>query len=105
MNGLEYFSPPKQRSCLLVLIQILFLPPPPPLLNAAAEIEQVSSLFQEKQAELQAAVLRVEQLSLQLEDLRRGKLNGIQASLGGQVTGAAALELRKLYQELQVMQS
>lgn len=102
MNGLEYFSPPKQRSCLLVLIQILFLPPPP---NAAAEIEQVSSLFQEKQAELQAAVLRVEQLSLQLEDLRRGKLNGIQASLGGQVTGAAALELRKLYQELQVMQS
>lgn len=77
----------------------------PPLLNAAAEIEQVSSLFQEKQAELQAAVLRVEQLSLQLEDLRRGKLNGIQASLGGQVTGAAALELRKLYQELQVMQS
>lgn len=102
MNGLEYFFPPKQRSCLLVLIQILFLPPPP---NAAAEIEQVSSLFQEKQAELQAAVLRVEQLSLQLEDLRRGKLNGIQASLGGQVTGAAALELRKLYQELQVMQS
>lgn len=104
MNGLEYFSPPKQRSCLLVLIQILFLFFFP-LLNAAAEIEQVSSLFQEKQAELQAAVLRVEQLSLQLEDLRRGKLNGIQTSLGGQVTGAAALELRKLYQELQVMQS
>lgn len=104
MNGLEYFFPPKQRSCLLVLIQNLFLFFPP-LLNAAAEIEQVSSLFQEKQAELQAAVLRVEQLSLQLEDLRRGKLNGIQASLGGQVTGAAALELRKLYQELQVMQS
>lgn len=70
--------------------------------HAAAEIEQVSSLFQEKQAELQAAVLRVEQLSLQLEDLRRGKLNGIQTTLGGQVTGAAALELRKLYQELQV---
>lgn len=71
--------------------------------HAAVEIEQVSSLFQEKQAELQAAVLRVEQLSLQLEDLRRGKLNGIQSALGGQVTGAAALELRKLYQELQVL--
>uniref|UniRef100_A0A3Q3IPI2 SH3 domain-containing protein n=1 Tax=Monopterus albus TaxID=43700 RepID=A0A3Q3IPI2_MONAL len=70
--------------------------------NLSAEIEQVSSLFQEKQAELQAAVLRVEQLSLQLEDLRRGKLNGIQTALGGQVTGAAALELRKLYQELQI---
>uniref|UniRef100_A0A7N6F7K6 SH3 domain-containing protein n=1 Tax=Anabas testudineus TaxID=64144 RepID=A0A7N6F7K6_ANATE len=70
--------------------------------NLSAEIEQVSGLFQEKQAELQAAVLRVEQLSLQLEDLRRGKLNGIQTALGGQVTGAAALELRKLYQELQI---
>ncbi|XP_061602275.1 protein phosphatase 1, regulatory subunit 13Bb isoform X1 [Cololabis saira] len=70
--------------------------------NLSAEIEQVSSLFQEKQAELQSAVLRVEQLSLQLEDLRRGKLNGIQTSLGGQVTNAAALELRKLYQELQI---
>ncbi|XP_061668343.1 protein phosphatase 1, regulatory subunit 13Bb isoform X1 [Syngnathoides biaculeatus] len=70
--------------------------------NLSAEIEQVSGLFQEKQAELQAAVLRVEQLSLQLEDLRRGKLNGIQTALGGQVTGTAALELRKLYQELQI---
>ncbi|KAM4632729.1 protein phosphatase 1, regulatory subunit 13Bb isoform 3-T3 [Polymixia lowei] len=70
--------------------------------NLSAEIEQVSSLFQEKQSELQSAVLRVEQLSLQLEDLRRGKLNGIQAALGGQVTGTAALELRKLYQELQI---
>ncbi|XP_038582180.1 protein phosphatase 1, regulatory subunit 13Bb isoform X5 [Micropterus salmoides] len=70
--------------------------------NLSAEIEQVSGLFQEKQAELQSAVLRVEQLSLQLEDLRRGKLNGIQTTLSGQVTGAAALELRKLYQELQI---
>lgn len=68
----------------------------------AAEIEQVSRLFQEKQAELQSAVLRVEQLSVQLEDLRRGKVNGNQNTLGGQVTGAAAIELRKLYQELQV---
>lgn len=71
----------------------------------ATEIEQVSSLFQEKQAELQSAVLKVEQLSLQLEDLRKGKLNGIQTVLGGQVTGAAALELRKLYQELQVLRT
>ncbi|XP_056283994.1 protein phosphatase 1, regulatory subunit 13Bb isoform X3 [Pseudoliparis swirei] len=70
--------------------------------NLSTEIEQVSSLFQEKQAELQSAVLKVEQLSLQLEDLRKGKLNGIQTVLGGQVTGAAALELRKLYQELQI---
>lgn len=65
----------------------------------------MSRLFQEKQAELQSAVLRVEQLSVQLEDLRRGKINGIQNTLGGQVTGAAAIELRKLYQELQVNRS
>ncbi|XP_077566928.1 protein phosphatase 1, regulatory subunit 13Bb isoform X2 [Stigmatopora nigra] len=70
--------------------------------NLSAEIEQVSGLFREKQAELQAAVVRVEQLSLQLEDLRRGKINGIPPSLGGQVAGTAALELRKLYQELQI---
>ncbi|XP_019911930.2 protein phosphatase 1, regulatory subunit 13Bb isoform X3 [Esox lucius] len=70
--------------------------------NLSAEIEQVSGLFQEKQVELQSAVLRVEQLSLQLEDLRRGKLNGLQSALGGQMTSTAALELRKLYQELQI---
>ncbi|KAL0967506.1 hypothetical protein UPYG_G00253110 [Umbra pygmaea] len=70
--------------------------------NLSTEIEQVSGMFQEKQVELQSAVLRVEQLSLQLEDLRRGKLNGLQSVLGGQVTSTAALELRKLYQELQI---
>uniref|UniRef100_A0A671MKM2 Apoptosis-stimulating of p53 protein 1-like n=1 Tax=Sinocyclocheilus anshuiensis TaxID=1608454 RepID=A0A671MKM2_9TELE len=69
--------------------------------NLSAEIEHISGMFQDKQAELQAAVLRVDQLSQQLEDLRRGKLNGLQ-TLGGQVTGTAALELRKLYQELQI---
>ncbi|KAK2864031.1 hypothetical protein Q7C36_003185 [Tachysurus vachellii] len=69
--------------------------------NLSAEIEHISGLFHEKQAELQAAVLRVDQLSQQLEELRRGRLNGLQG-LGGHVTGTAALELRKLYQELQI---
>ncbi|CAF90261.1 unnamed protein product, partial [Tetraodon nigroviridis] len=102
---------------------------------SAAEIEHVSSLFQEKQAELQSAVLRVdqvnpnalrktkrkmwiyprictvsEQLTQQLEDLKRGRLqlhSGQGATTGpaGQkastLSGPAALELRKLYQELQ----
>lgn len=68
---------------------------------SAAEIEHVSSLFQEKQAELQSAMLKVDQLTQQLDDLRRGRLNGLQP-LGGPVTSNAALELRKLYQELQV---
>jgi hypothetical protein len=61
----------------------------------------VSGQFQEKQAELQSAVVKVDQLNQQLEDLRRGRLNGLQP-LGGPLTGTAALELRKLYQELQV---
>uniref|UniRef100_A0A8C2FKV0 Protein phosphatase 1, regulatory subunit 13Ba n=1 Tax=Cyprinus carpio TaxID=7962 RepID=A0A8C2FKV0_CYPCA len=69
--------------------------------NLSAEIEHVSSLFQEKQAELQSAMLKVDQLTQQLDDLRRGCLNGLQP-LGGLVTSNATLELRKLYQELQI---
>uniref|UniRef100_A0A671M8Z9 Apoptosis-stimulating of p53 protein 1-like n=1 Tax=Sinocyclocheilus anshuiensis TaxID=1608454 RepID=A0A671M8Z9_9TELE len=69
--------------------------------NLSAEIEHVSSLFQEKQAELQSAMLKVDQLTQQLGDLQRGRLNGLQP-LGGPVTSNAALELRKLYQELQI---
>lgn len=67
----------------------------------ATEIEHISAMFQEKQQELQAAVLKVDQLTQQLEDLRKGKLNGFQ-SYNGQMTGPAAVELKKLYQELQV---
>ncbi|XP_059209446.1 apoptosis-stimulating of p53 protein 1-like isoform X1 [Centropristis striata] len=85
--------------------------------NLSAEIDHVSSLFQEKQAELQSAVVRVDQLTQQLEDLRRGRLQlhsvapdqgahtGSQGPPTGQkgspLSGPAALELRKLYQELQ----
>lgn len=105
----------------------------------AAEIEHVSNLFQEKQAELQSAVLRVDQvtstvykmktkaglkwsgcgglsngflqLTQQLEDLKRGRLQlhsgqgstaGSAGQKGSALSGPAALELRKLYQELQV---
>ncbi|KAF7658468.1 hypothetical protein LDENG_00012500 [Lucifuga dentata] len=91
--------------------------------NLSAEIDHVSSLFQEKQAELQSAVIRVDQLTQQLEDLRRGRLQmhsvapqqGTPGSQGGSIgshgattgqkgsslSGPAALELRKLYHELQ----
>ncbi|XP_028250947.1 apoptosis-stimulating of p53 protein 1-like isoform X2 [Parambassis ranga] len=79
--------------------------------NLSAEIDHVSSLFQEKQAELQSAVIRVDQLTQQLEDLRRGRLQLHSAPTGSQgvsaghkgspLSGPAALELRKLYQELQ----
>ncbi|KAG7244366.1 hypothetical protein INR49_003223 [Caranx melampygus] len=85
--------------------------------NLSAEIEHVSSLFQEKQAELQSAVIRVDQLTQQLEDLKRGRLqlhsvapaqgtptgsHGVPTGpKGSPLSGPAALELRKLYQELQ----
>ncbi|XP_037097804.1 apoptosis-stimulating of p53 protein 1 isoform X7 [Syngnathus acus] len=81
--------------------------------NLSAEIEHVSSLFQEKQAELRSAVTRVDQLTQQLEDLRNGRLqlHSIASQQGAPNRGAgtkapapsgpAALELRKLYQELQ----
>ncbi|KAG8514464.1 Apoptosis-stimulating of p53 protein 1, partial [Galemys pyrenaicus] len=68
---------------------------------AAAEIERFSAMFQEKQQEVQTAILRVDQLSQQLEDLKKGRLNGLQAG-GGKLTGPAALELKRLYQELQI---
>ncbi|XP_015255983.1 PREDICTED: apoptosis-stimulating of p53 protein 1-like isoform X1 [Cyprinodon variegatus] len=85
--------------------------------NLSAEIDHVSSLFQEKQAELQSAVIRVDQLTQQLEDLRRGRLQlqsdaqregtptgspgGTTGHRGSALSGPAAVELRKLYQELQ----
>ncbi|XP_037551274.1 apoptosis-stimulating of p53 protein 1 [Nematolebias whitei] len=78
--------------------------------NLSAEIDHMSSLFQEKQAELQSAVVRVDQLTQQLEDLRRGRLQ-LQSGTtpqgaptghkGSPLSGPAAVELRKLYQELQ----
>lgn len=58
-------------------------------------------MFQEKKQEVQTAILRVDQLSQQLEDLKKGKLNGFQP-YNGKLTGPAALELKRLYQELQV---
>ncbi|XP_066532061.1 protein phosphatase 1, regulatory subunit 13Ba isoform X2 [Hoplias malabaricus] len=69
--------------------------------SLSAEIEHVSSLFQEKQAELQRAVLKVDQLTQQLDDLRHGRLNSIQPA-GASLSGTTAVELRKLYQELQI---
>ncbi|KAI4804284.1 hypothetical protein KUCAC02_025916 [Chaenocephalus aceratus] len=85
--------------------------------NLSAEIEHVSSLFQEKQTELQSAVVRVDQLTQQLDDLKKGRLQLHSAphaqgphsgplgphtgQKGSPLSGPAALELRKLYQELQ----
>ncbi|XP_060736531.1 protein phosphatase 1, regulatory subunit 13Ba isoform X1 [Tachysurus vachellii] len=64
--------------------------------NLSAEIEHVSSLFQEKQVELQQAVVKVEQLTQQLEELRNKRITE------SQPVGGSALELHKMYQELQM---
>ncbi|XP_077632597.1 apoptosis-stimulating of p53 protein 1 isoform X1 [Crocuta crocuta] len=69
--------------------------------NLSAEIERFSAMFQEKKQEVQTAILRVDQLSQQLEDLKKGKLSGLQ-SYSGKLAGPAAAELRRLYQELQI---
>ncbi|XP_023602909.1 apoptosis-stimulating of p53 protein 1 isoform X3 [Myotis lucifugus] len=69
--------------------------------NLSAEIERFSAMFQEKKQEVQTAILRVDQLSQQLEDLKKGKLNGLQPYTG-KLTGPAAVELKRLYQELQI---
>ncbi|XP_047651002.1 apoptosis-stimulating of p53 protein 1 isoform X3 [Phacochoerus africanus] len=69
--------------------------------NLSAEIERFSAMFQEKKQEVQTAILRVDQLSQQLEDLKKGKLNGFQ-SYTGKLAGPAAVELKRLYQELQI---
>uniref|UniRef100_A0A7N4P9F5 Protein phosphatase 1 regulatory subunit 13B n=1 Tax=Sarcophilus harrisii TaxID=9305 RepID=A0A7N4P9F5_SARHA len=69
--------------------------------NLSAEIERFSAMFQEKKQEVQTAILRVDQLSQQLEDLKKGKLNGFQ-SYNGRLSGPAAVELKRLYQELQL---
>ncbi|XP_034848996.1 apoptosis-stimulating of p53 protein 1 isoform X3 [Mirounga angustirostris] len=69
--------------------------------NLSAEIERFSAMFQEKKQEVQTAILRVDQLSQQLEDLKRGKLSGLQ-SCSGKLAGPAAAELKRLCQELQI---
>ncbi|XP_069772617.1 protein phosphatase 1, regulatory subunit 13Bb isoform X2 [Narcine bancroftii] len=69
--------------------------------NLSTEIEHINTMFHEKQRELQSAVLKVDQLTQQLDDLRKGKTNGLHP-YNGQVPGPAALELKKLYQELQI---
>ncbi|KFO18293.1 Apoptosis-stimulating of p53 protein 1 [Fukomys damarensis] len=58
-------------------------------------------MFQEKKQEVQIAILRVNQLSQQLEDLKKGKLHGFQ-SYNSKLTGPTTVELKRLYQELQI---
>ncbi|XP_043424019.1 apoptosis-stimulating of p53 protein 2 isoform X2 [Prionailurus viverrinus] len=60
------------------------------------EIEQMNSLFQQKQRELVLAVAKVEELGRQLEVLKNGRLDGRHDGR------CAAAELDRLYKELQL---
>ncbi|XP_041107962.1 apoptosis-stimulating of p53 protein 2a isoform X2 [Polyodon spathula] len=60
------------------------------------EIEQMNSLFQQKQRELVVAVSKVEELSRQLEMLKNGKIDSFHDNKG------AVAELDRLYKELQL---
>ncbi|XP_076306026.1 apoptosis-stimulating of p53 protein 2-like isoform X2 [Tachypleus tridentatus] len=66
--------------------------------NNGAELESVRALFNEKEKELSLAVAKVEDLTRQLEELRRGNVNGLKTS--NNVSPPAALELEKLKREL-----
>lgn len=70
------------------------------LLWPVEEIELLSELFQQKQRELLLAVSRVEELSDQLEALRRNRLEVPPPLYYHHSTSIA--ELKRLYKELQV---
>lgn len=63
------------------------------------EIEQMNSLFQQKQRELVLAVSKVEELTRQLEMLKNGRIDGHHDNQ------SAVAELDRLYKELQVGRS
>ena len=70
-------------------------------LFAAAELEMIKSLFNEKEKELSLAVGKVEELTKQLEELRNGRVNGFPVG-DNRNNSPASLELEKLRKELMV---
>lgn len=70
---------------------------------SASDLDSIRALFNEKEKELCMAVAKVEELTHQLEDVKRGRAA---ASGGGghanNMPSAAALELDKLRRELMV---
>ena len=67
--------------------------------HAATELESVKSLFAQKEKELAQAVAKVEELTQQLEQLKKGQLNGLN---GDTYKSPANEELNRLRQELVV---
>lgn len=61
-------------------------------------MESIRALFNEKEKELSVAVAKVEELTLQLEELQRGR----NSNSGQMPPSSAAVELEKLRAELMV---
>ena len=64
----------------------------------ASDLDSIRALFNEKEKELSLAVAKVEELTRQLEELRRGRTTRDQPP-------ASALELDKLRRELMVREN
>lgn len=62
---------------------------------SASDLDSIRALFNEKEKELSLAVAKVEELTRQLEELRRGRTTR-------EVPPPSALELDKLRRELMV---
>ena len=69
-------------------------------LLSASELEQIKSLFNEKEKELSVAVAKVETLTSQLEEVRNGRPHGMNGDYG--YSSPATLELEKLRKEVAV---
>ncbi|XP_042895247.1 apoptosis-stimulating of p53 protein 1 isoform X3 [Parasteatoda tepidariorum] len=65
--------------------------------NLGAELESIRALFNEKEKELSMAVAKVEELTRQLEEVRRGDVTSLKH---GTSPSPAALEFQKLKREL-----
>ena len=72
------------------------------LFLTATELDAVKGIFAEKEKELQAAVSKVEELSTQLEELKKGNMNGLSNGGGYVYQSPASMQLDKLRQELLV---
>ena len=70
----------------------------------ASELESIKALFNEKEKELTVAVAKVEELTLQLEELRKGAtLNGGTKDIDGTAGDSVSYsELNRLRKELMV---
>ena len=70
-------------------------------ISAASDLDSIRALFNEKEKELSLAVAKVEELTRQLEELKRGR-GATAREQQQQAPSPAALELDKLRRELMV---